>query len=464
MATTIEYALLAGASYYDTRAEVNRFPLPENWSVISRVPQDGSTGFEVSAYKNSLANEIVISYAGTYDKDILGDVAADIALGAGLRSDQLFQAAEYYMQVKTDNPTANITLTGHSLGGGLASLIAVFFNETAVTFDQAPFRNSASWMWATELRIDLALKFPASTYPQISDLLAPLDRFILSFDPLGLGWSQDGLDAREAKVTNLSVQGEFLSVAPALKIGSELPPLAHGDYFAPLNLHSQALLSAFLQSQQTAATGQALNDVTFKLTDLLGMIFDKNLYSFDTDKGDENLLEYLVRHEAGIQGSFSADAMVTRFTTDLWKIAQDGGLTLTDANIAKALTAFAMQMYYENANASATDKELFSQISGGLHFNREDVASSLSETQGYSRYFLTYLQENFTARELDSIIPALPDLKDWFVQVGSAPMNATASGNSAFMLGGSSGDNMTGGWLAGDAANDFNYALERCAA
>jgi len=28
MATTIEYAILAGASYRDTRADLNRFPIP----------------------------------------------------------------------------------------------------------------------------------------------------------------------------------------------------------------------------------------------------------------------------------------------------------------------------------------------------------------------------------------------------------------------------------------------------
>ena len=35
MTTAIEYALLAGDSYYDTRAGINRFPLPQNWSVVS---------------------------------------------------------------------------------------------------------------------------------------------------------------------------------------------------------------------------------------------------------------------------------------------------------------------------------------------------------------------------------------------------------------------------------------------
>lgn len=119
MATTIEYALLAGASYYDTRADLNRFPLPQNWSYVSRVLQDTTTGFEASAFKNLLTNEIVISFAGTDPFDFLGDQAANFGLAKGLGSTQLLQAAEYYAQVKMANPGATITFTGHSLGGWL---------------------------------------------------------------------------------------------------------------------------------------------------------------------------------------------------------------------------------------------------------------------------------------------------------------------------------------------------------
>jgi len=239
MATDIELAIMAGRAYQSTRDKINKFPVPDGWQEPLDERQVLPSGFEAGYFQRG--NEIVISYAGTYDKSF-GDLATDLALGVfGVSSTQLYEAAEYYMQLKVDNPNAKITLTGHSLGGGLASLVAVFFNETATTFDQAPFRNSASWVTATALRTYLKLTFPASTYPQISDWLAPLDRFILSLDPAGLGWSPDGLKAREAKVTNLSVQGEFLSVAPALRIGTELPPLTHGDYFGPFDLHAQSL-------------------------------------------------------------------------------------------------------------------------------------------------------------------------------------------------------------------------------
>jgi hypothetical protein len=58
----------------------------------------------------------------------------------GMTLTQLEQAAGYYLRVQNaSSPGTTISFTGHSLGGGLASLLAVFFGETAVTFDQAPY-------------------------------------------------------------------------------------------------------------------------------------------------------------------------------------------------------------------------------------------------------------------------------------------------------------------------------------
>lgn len=99
MATTIEYALMAGRAYQTTRDPVNQLPSPNDWLEFFHVPDPSSTfqassGFEAVSFKRG--NEIVISFAGTDPSDISGDIAADLALAAGNISVQLKQAADTY--------------------------------------------------------------------------------------------------------------------------------------------------------------------------------------------------------------------------------------------------------------------------------------------------------------------------------------------------------------------------------
>ena len=145
--TTTEYALLAGASYFDTRADINRIPYAYNFGWRRFAPEQhldhravNSSGFEAAAFIRN-DGQIVISYAGTYFPQS-ADLVADIAIGVGFAHNQLLQAALYYEDVKKwaiaqGYDANNISFTGHSLGGGLAALMGVFFNLTAQTFDVA---------------------------------------------------------------------------------------------------------------------------------------------------------------------------------------------------------------------------------------------------------------------------------------------------------------------------------------
>ncbi|HYW57028.1 MAG TPA: putative Ig domain-containing protein, partial [Polaromonas sp.] len=486
----IDCALMAGQVYLSTRTSINKLPVPDGWSEIPLSHVNLTTGFEAGAFFKG--NQIVISYAGTYPSDLAGDNAANLGLGSGVGSIQLLQAAQYYLQIKTDYPTAQFTFTGHSLGGGLASLTAIFFNETALTFDQAPFRNAANAAVAHGLRSELMAMFPAASYPMASTWLAPLDRFISSLDPLGLGWSQDGLAIREARVSNINVKGEFLTVQPLLsRIGNQQITLDHGttDISLGIALHSQALLAAFLQSDMSKQSGvvtSSLREVSFKLPDMIRLIFSDKLYGFPTDKENENFIDRLVRHEFGDAPLVTgADAMITRFTKDMIKLAQDNGLTLTDGNagifrsaannISKALTAFAMQKYYEENSASAGyKKELFTDVTGGIQFDMANVSTEfaaafqsnekldLTDAKGFDLYFQNYLTQSsgLTSFEHQLIQSMLPYMRDWYVQAGANGLaNTDIFNRGAFMLGGSNSDALVGGiaadLLVGNAGDDL---------
>jgi hypothetical protein len=123
------------------------------------------------------------------------------------------------------------------------------------------------------------------------------------------------------------------------------------------------LLTAFLENED-------FRKVTLDLPGLLSLIFDKNLYKLPgDDPKHEDFLTRLVRYESGHDApGATACNMLDRFTTDMWSIAQPGGLTMANNDLTKTLIAFAMQMYYENPKSTEIDKYLFTKVAGGDPF------------------------------------------------------------------------------------------------
>lgn len=80
-----------------------------------------TSGYKYAVYQNG--NNIILAYAGT---DSAGDLCgSDRQMAFDKIPSQYQEALNTYLDLKANNPNANITVTGHSLGGSLAQLVGV---------------------------------------------------------------------------------------------------------------------------------------------------------------------------------------------------------------------------------------------------------------------------------------------------------------------------------------------------
>lgn len=120
-------------------------------------------GFYAVAYDTP--DGTVISYRGTDNPtfnpfDETGDVWRGWLFGTGLTlGTQLTLAQEFYEEVTENNVfegEGGATLTGHSLGGGLAGHIAALSHSQAVIFDHEPFAAATKGEWLSASRMAIS--------------------------------------------------------------------------------------------------------------------------------------------------------------------------------------------------------------------------------------------------------------------------------------------------------------------
>lgn len=125
----------ADLAYDASVGEVYRFPDGKQWQVVD-VQDDAKTGFRAVALKPTDPNDsrVIVAFAGTRDGR---DWRANIGQGLGLPTGQYRQAVEFAEKWEASNGN-NVILTGHSLGGGLASYASIKTGLRATAVNSAP--------------------------------------------------------------------------------------------------------------------------------------------------------------------------------------------------------------------------------------------------------------------------------------------------------------------------------------
>ena len=358
-------------------------------------------------------------YAGT-NQNI--DWLANLSSGIGLSSSQTTEAALAYISAKQQYGS-NITLTGHSLGGGLASIMAVWFNRPAEVFDEAPFELTARSPWvipATKAALALAgFSDPAFTgYNGISDFTA-----------------------REANVTNHYLEGEALAGFRAA-----LPTVMGQDNLIRVNgvdmtgfegakqLHSQSLLTAMLMSD-------SFRQSTYASTRVIPLLMDKNFYAFDAaTSNQQNVLINFIRSEQGTGGKLS------HFANDLFKLG--GNLAGLNKAAQDAIIAQGIERYY--GQGSGTGQEFFNANSGtGLLQYTTAIGDGQANAQNKAARFAEKWLAPIVNDHGEFYSTGFTTYEQWNVATSSSGATATAAkaGKTQIFIGGAGGDTFTGGDL-----------------
>src|SRR5688500_12270383 len=141
MVTDAQLAAFAMNAY--TPSQENRVNV-EGWEPLTQ-RQGEPDGFGASAFINA-DGEVVVAFRGTDTEPLLNiDWLTGNTAALGKYNAQVERAIEFIADILADPRVdiSKVTLTGHSLGGGLASVMAVFFNLRAFTFAAAPFELTA---------------------------------------------------------------------------------------------------------------------------------------------------------------------------------------------------------------------------------------------------------------------------------------------------------------------------------
>jgi len=435
MITQQVYSFLA-LHVYATGVLSNKPILPTPWTEVLQPP--GTNGFACAVYRNTVTNEVVISFRGT-DND-LGDWASNL----GLILSQEKQAAAVYANVLRDYGIdaqgSNISFTGHSLGGGLAATMAVWFDRPAVVFDPAPTEVAAT-NWVDVAKVLASMTGPV---PQaFVDYLAAIG-------------SQ--FDSREHNVTSYYAPGSIVfagSTAGNTITGADQGnPVQFGNqYMGGADMHSQALLAAGLLCDPFRAA-------TVTVQRALPIVMAKSLYALPTTGSNPNFILDVIRSEQTSVGN----GKLTHFAADLNKL----GTNLAGLNTAAqdAIIAQGVEWYYWQGSDYA-GTEFITQTGALLQYTTakgDGLAGAQNKAAPYLKLWLDGQLGTVHPSTLLTIVPGYNSYQQWNVSASTDGVTGTArdATKSQIFIGQAGADIFTGGGkndlLAGGAGTDtYNF-------
>ena len=390
-------------SLYVYKASQENTPVLSNWTRIEDRTQ-GASGFAYAVFQ-STSGEIVISYRGT-DAFWSGDMLANIGFSAQER--QAAAVAAAYI-----NQGLNVTFTGHSLGGGLAATMSVWFDRPAIVFDPAPSESAAR------------------SSSLVDDVIAVTGG--LAAVPLGNYKANINTQfaSREANVTAYYAPGSIVYSAtnkPADTISGQTNPVNFGianmgSLGSQGDMHSQALLTAGLLSSAFAGSTVAVQRA-------LPIMFDKSFYNLDPAGAGLNIFLDLIKSEQQAAGN----GKLTHLAASFNKL----GTNLAGLNAAAqdAIIAQTLEWYYWNtAFQSATNKQFFKldAATGLLQYTTAQgsaFAEALNKANSSVTIWLNTLLNPGAVQNSSGIAISYLSYQQWNVVGGTAGGTAVALDNS----------------------------------
>ena len=140
--------------------------------------------------------------------------------------------------------------------------------------------------------------------------------------------------------------------------------------------------------------------------------------------------------------------MLTHFATDMQRIGRAGSLATGDLNLNQALIALGLQAYHVQANGF--ERELFTEVAGGLAFDGGALASDelLFKASGAIAKYLeaAQLSGRYSELEAEAFETSMKLRERWYLATASdRPLVATAGSAGALMVGADLSDHLEGG-------------------